>query len=243
MGRVEPDAKPDCDPSKPLANIKHERFCWAIVQGHRLGPAHEIAGFSGKSPRLPWQLRHQPSVDARIRWLLAERVEANARAAQRTEEKIGDARLRLIRELERIAYSDIRDVIQWDADPVFDDDGNVTGERPVMKITPSRLLTREQATQVRAVTTKSGGLRFEVHDKLGALAQLARILGLVKPEAAPASSTTFNTQVNVGGGAQETMLDAARRLAFAIEKAARAQPKPTMIDVTPAQSPGEGLKG
>jgi hypothetical protein len=41
------------DPAKPLTNVKHERFCWAIVQGHRLAPAYEIAGFAGKSPRLP----------------------------------------------------------------------------------------------------------------------------------------------------------------------------------------------
>jgi hypothetical protein len=48
-----------------------------------------------------------------------------------------------LRELERIAYSNIRDVIQWDAEPIFDDDGNVTGERPVLKVTPSHLFTRE----------------------------------------------------------------------------------------------------
>ncbi len=220
MGRVEPDATPGIDPSKPLANVKHERFCWAIVQGHRLRPAYEIAGFSGKSPRLSWQLRHKPTVDARVRWLLAERVEANARADQRAEEKIVDARLRQIRELERIAYSDIRDVIQWDTEPVFDDDGKVIGERPTMKVTPSRHLTREQAAQVKSVTTKSGGLRFEVHDKLGALVQLAKILGLSAPDAAAASTTvTNNTQVNVVG--DMPAMEVARRLAFVLEKAER----------------------
>jgi hypothetical protein len=44
------DAKRSFDPSKPLANVKHERFCWAIVQGHRLGPAYEIAGESLVAP-------------------------------------------------------------------------------------------------------------------------------------------------------------------------------------------------
>ena len=87
----------------------------------------------------------------------------------------------MIRELGRIAYSDPRDVVQWDREPELDQDGNVIGFKDTMKVTPSRLLTREQAAQVKSVTTKSGALKFEVHDKLAALAQLAKVLG-VAPE-------------------------------------------------------------
>lgn len=86
-------AKPGIDPSTPLTNVKHERFCWAIVQGHRLGPAYEIAGFAGKSPRLPWQLRHKPAIDARVSWLLAQRVEGDTRARHRTEKKIAELKV------------------------------------------------------------------------------------------------------------------------------------------------------
>ena len=75
-------AKPAVDISKPLTNVKHERFCWAIVQSPRLGPAYEVAGFAGKSPRLPWQLRHKPHIDARINWLLAKRIEDDTGAQQ-----------------------------------------------------------------------------------------------------------------------------------------------------------------
>ncbi len=212
------DAKPGFDRSKPLANVKHERFCGAIVQGHRLGPAYEIAGFTGKSPRLPWQLRHKPRIDARVTWLLAQRVEADTRARHRADQKITDARLRLIREYERIAYSDVRDVVQWDREAELDQDGNVIGFKDAMRVTPSHLLTREQSAQVRSVTTKSGALKFELHDKLPALAQLAKILG-VAPEPQPQSVT--NTQVNVIGSGNA--LEDLKRLAFAIEKAARAK--------------------
>src|SRR5271170_208268 len=100
MGEVTLRNECGFDPSKPLTNVKHERFCWAIVQGHRLAPAYEIAGFAGKSSRLPWQLRHKPAVDARVSWLLAQRIEADTRARHRNEKPIADARLRLIRELE-----------------------------------------------------------------------------------------------------------------------------------------------
>ena len=114
------DAKPGVDSSKPLPNIKHERFCWAIVQGHRLGPAYQIAGFEGKSPRLPWQLRHRPHIDARINWLLAKRIEDDTKARHKAEKQIPDARARLIRELERLAYTDLRDVVSWDRKPILD---------------------------------------------------------------------------------------------------------------------------
>jgi hypothetical protein len=65
------------------------------VQGHRLAPAYQVAGFAGKSPRLPWQLRHKPAIDARVSWLLAKRVENDSRARHRADEKIAGARLRL----------------------------------------------------------------------------------------------------------------------------------------------------
>jgi hypothetical protein len=216
MGRLVLADKPSFGPSKPLANVKHERFCWAIVQGHRLAPAYEIAGFEGKSSRLPWQLRHKPAVDARVSWLLAERIKANTRAHHR---KIADSKLRLIRELERIAFCDPRDVMQWDRVPEFDREGNVLGWRDEVTTTPSRLLTAAQAAQVRSITNKKGAVTFEVHDKLAALDKLARILGVYHEPPTPAPAVMVN-QLNIGG---DNALEALRRLAFAIAKAQNTQ--------------------
>jgi hypothetical protein len=61
---------------------------------------------------LPWQLKHEPCIEARVSRLLEQRIEADTRARHRADEKIDDARLRLIRELERMAYSDARDLAQ-----------------------------------------------------------------------------------------------------------------------------------
>ena len=215
-------AKPQFDPSKPLANVRHERFCWAIAQGHRLGPAYEIAGFEGKSPRLPWQLRHKPFIEARVNWLLEQRIEADTRARHPKEKKIADLKSRLIRELERIAFSDPRDIVQWERVPVLDTEGVVLGWRDEVIATPSRLLGAEQAAQVRSVTTKSGALKIETHDKLAALDKLARILGAYQePPTPPASSVTVN-QMNVGSGSLNA-LEAVRRLAFALAKAQQSE--------------------
>ena len=215
-GEVALKAKSGFDPSTPLANVKHERFCWAIVQGRRLGPAYEIAGFAGKSPRLPWQLRHKPAIDARVSWLLAQRVETETRARHPGAKKIANSRLRLIRELERIAFYDPRDFAQWERRPKFDEDQQLVGFEDVMIVTPSRKLTADQAAAVRSITTKSGCLRFETHDKLGALEKLAKVLGIYhEPAIPPASQSVTVNQVHFGS---ENALEAARRLAFAIAK-------------------------
>jgi hypothetical protein len=221
-------------------NVRHERFCWAIVQGHCLAPAYEIAGFAGKSPRLPWQLRHKPHIHARVSWLLAERVKVDTRARHRADQKIVDARLRLIRELERIAYSDVRDVVQWDREADLDGDGNVVGFKDVMKVTPSHLLTGEQAAQVRSLTTKSGALKFEVYDKLPALAQLAKILGMAR-EPQPQSATVNVQQVNINA-AETNALEAARRLAFAIAKVQQMQALASSPDSKTVASPSEPVE-
>jgi hypothetical protein len=190
------------------------RLCKAIAWG----PRTKLRASRESRPRLPWQLRHKPWIGARANWLLAKRIEADTRARHRTEEKIADSRLRTIRELERIAYSDIRDVVQWDREPELDGDGNVIGFKDTMTVTPSHLLTREQAAQVKSVTTKSGRLKFEVHDKLAALAQLAKILGVApEPQPQTVNNALVNVQqVNFGGG--ENALESLRRLAFALTK-------------------------
>jgi hypothetical protein len=113
-------------------------------------------------------------------------------------------------------------VVQWDREPELDQDGNVVGFKDTMRITPSHLLTKDQAAQVRSVTTKSGSLKFEAFDKLAALTQLAKILGMNQdPQTQSVSNATVNVQhVNIGG---DNALEAVRRLAFAIAKAQHTQ--------------------
>ena len=76
------------------------------------------------------------------------------RARHRREKKIDDLRTRVLRELERVAFADARDVVQWDRQAIIDANGNVTGFEDVMAPTLSRLLTADQAAQVRSVTTR-----------------------------------------------------------------------------------------
>jgi hypothetical protein len=210
------------NPTKPLRVARREIFAQHVARGVSVRDAYCLAGYVGRDPSSITGIRRAPDVAARVNYLLERRIEADTRTRHRAEKKITDARLRLIRELERIAYSDIRDVVQWDREPELDGEGNVIGFRDTMKVRPSHLLTREQAAQVRSTTTKSGALKFEIYDKLPALIQLAKILGM-SPEPQPQSvnNATVNVrQVNIG---ETKSLDAMRRLAFAIAKVAHAQ--------------------
>jgi hypothetical protein len=153
----------------------------------------------------------------------------DTRARHRQEKPIDDMRLRVAKEFERLAFADVRDVVAWERRPVFDADGNVTGYRDEITPTPSHRLKAGQAAAVKGVTTKSGSLKIEFHDKIAALTQMAKILGMTQ-DAAP-STVTVN-QVNLNS-APENALEAARRLAFALAAAQQAAinaPEPPTLE-------------
>ena len=164
-----------------------------VAQGVPVSIAYERAGYRGGDVSRS-QLRRSPDVDARVSWLLARRIQADTRTRHRSEKPIADARLRLIREFEKVAYSDVRDLVAWNKEPILDADGTVTGYRDRMTVTPSHRLKPGVAATVKSVTTKSGAVKFDVHDKLNALMQLGKILGLYTDAASVAATT--NLQVN-----------------------------------------------
>jgi hypothetical protein len=102
-----------------------------------------------------------------------EGIEDDTRARHKAGRKIPDARERVIRELGRLAFSDVRDLVQWEKSAILGDDGEVIGFEDIVVVKPSHLMTADQAKSVRSVTTKSGALKFEMHDKLGALERSA----------------------------------------------------------------------
>ena len=236
--------EPGQDPaSLPLKHPPRELFAQAVARGVNVDVAYREAGYTGNSASRR-ELRCSADVDARIRWLLVQRIESDAKTRARLVEKEQDARLRLIRELEAIAYVDPGDLMQWDRAPVFDDDGNLTGYRDRLELTPSRLLTKAQRSAVKTVSqiTKKDGVtvRVDTNGKLEALSLLARILGMNAPDAPLASRTVNNTQVNVSTvnmTGEESALDGARRLAFALAKLQHARP---LLEAATTRAPNEG---
>jgi hypothetical protein len=200
------------DPSRPLAKPSRELFAQDVAAGVPVKDAYVRADYKGNNLSR-YELRRCADIDARVNWLLAKRIEDDTKARHKAEKKIPDAREWVIRELERLAFNDVRDLVQWDKRAVLDDDGQVVGFEDIMVVKPSRLLTPDQAASVRSVTAKAGQLKLETHDKLGALEKLAKVLGIYQET--PAVQAVTVNQVNVGG---DNALEAARRLAFALAK-------------------------
>jgi hypothetical protein len=229
-----PKAAP-INPTRPLPVASREIFAQNVARGLPVRQAYQLAGYRGKDPSSLNGVRRAPDIDARVTWLLERRIEADTKARHKAEKPLHDLRSRVIRELERIAFSDARDVVQWQRQPIVDDHGNVTGYREEMTPTPSHKLKADQAAAVKGVTTKSGSLKIELHDKLAALDKLGRMLGLFQ-DAAPAAHVTVN-QMNLND-CPDTALEAARRLAFALakaEQAAIATPQAMSIEKKKAQ--------
>jgi hypothetical protein len=206
------------NPAKPLDKPSKEHFAQMVADMVPVADAYQRAGYKGNEFTRS-QLRRSPDVDARVKWLLADRVRAQTETRQRGEKKIVDARLRLMREFERVAYSSLGDVVAWDRKPVLADDGSVQGYADELVTTPSRRLGPDKMAAIKSVTTKAGNLKIEYHDKLNAMNGLAKILGMTV-DASPAPSVTVNT-INIG---EEKALEVARRLAFLLGNAAPAGP-------------------
>ena len=168
--------KPIITASRPLKNTKRELFSQHVASGKKVTEAYKLVGFTG-GDRARWEVRNAPEVMARIEWLLEQR-DADRQRVSTGRKNSGDLRLRVLKRLERIAFGDIRQVAAWDKRAVTDSEGNVTELRDFVTLVPSRNLTHEAAATVKAVFSKSGELRLELHDPQPALEKLCKALGL-----------------------------------------------------------------
>jgi hypothetical protein len=221
-------------PNKPLKNVRRERLCQFVVTGMKLQQAYEEAGFEGKDPKARWMQRNEPEVVARVNWLLEQRVEQQTRASIAPEKNRLNRQDRIARELERIAFGDVRSLVSWERKAELDQDGNVVGMVDAVVPTASHKLSRDAAAMVKGISTKAGSVKIEAHDKLRALEALAKIEGMGLESSAPPPSVTVNN-LTVQAGA----IDDVRRIAFLLAAAENA-PKP-METLTIEHVPAEPL--
>lgn len=137
-------------------------FADLILAGSSQRDAYRGAGYKAKS---------DASADANASKLIRNAKVAAYLAEKRAalEAKTDITRERILRELGRVGFSDLRNVAQWDAKS--------------LTLTDSSQLTDDAAATVETVEmveTKSGKLapRIRLHNKSGALAMLARCFGM-----------------------------------------------------------------
>src|ERR1035437_3614586 len=137
-------------------NNRQRLFADAVLTGSTATKAAETAGYSPKSAAVTGSrvLRN-----AKVAAVLAEKQEA---AAVRAEVQAAD----VIRELGRIAFSDISHFVTWG------------GEWEQVDTKRSTELSDDDRHCVAEFVQSAGGVRFKLHNKLPALLALGRYFGL-----------------------------------------------------------------
>ena len=140
---------------------KWERFCVALVDGASKAQAYLDAGYKPKSRQTAstcgFTLAKKPEIQARLRYL-----------EQQYQVAVARSRDEVVKEIERLAFADIRDVVSWDKDGI--------------EVRPSDAISPEAASSLQSVemVDSKQGRRVTVkqYSKLEALKELATIQGM-----------------------------------------------------------------
>lgn len=157
-----------------LLNERQVRFAEGIIQGMSQIDAYYHAGYEGKDRFIAQRTASGMARSAPIQQYLQQRRDELRTRTSVTVEK-------QVKELARIGYSDIAEIISWDEHGV--------------QFIPSAFLAKDQTAAVksvksrrRVVTDKDGNktetteLEVKMHDKLGGLEKLNKILGVYQAD-------------------------------------------------------------
>lgn len=162
-----------------LPNPRHELFAQETAKGKSGRDAYRAAGFVTKTDQVAdvgaSKLLRHAKVAARIKELL-----------ESAADKAGVTAERVIAELAKIGFADIRQVVSWRPEETLvesEEDGAALGKVRVSRVLvlDSATLTDETAGAIAEVSQgANGSLRVKMHDKPGALEKLGRTLGIFK---------------------------------------------------------------
>lgn len=169
-----------------LPNSRHERFAQELANGTEAGEAYEIAGYERNDGNAR-RLRMNEAVSRRIEAILREREHIHAKAVERAIEKTGISIGRVLEELAKIGFSDIRKAVRWQSARITEQDNPDGGDVLVIKNVVTNLvqilgsdeIDDETAGAIAEISqTESGGVKIKLHDKRSALVDIGRHLGM-----------------------------------------------------------------
>lgn len=108
--------------------------------------------------------------------------EALSTAQNKTATKLEITKERIVAELAKIAFADIRKAVRWGKSPIdttsANADPNGLGVYPV-ELVPSATIEDDIAAAVSEVSLTQTGVKIKMHDKKSALVDLAKMLGFM----------------------------------------------------------------
>lgn len=169
-----------------LPNPKHERFAQELAKGKTAAEAHVLAGYS-ENRHNAWTLKQNEDIVKRVSELFEWTAAVEARATERAVERLAISKERVLAELAKIGFSDIRKAVRWKSALVTEEDNPDGGEVLVIKtvvtncveIVPSDELDDATAAAISQVTQNiNGGVTVKLHDKRAALVDIGKHLGM-----------------------------------------------------------------
>lgn len=170
--KPKPKPKP-IDPGQPLTNIRYERFCWEFIRHNSNRTKAAIAaGFCpGNAHKMGWQLAARDDVRARIAYVTNEALRELHVDASRTLAEIG-----------RLAFLDMKDVVQRAETKLVQQGTNKDGE-PVYEYTPVIMLQdwdEIDGTLIKEIGVRAGNIYVRVHDRTDYVRMLAQYHDLIR---------------------------------------------------------------
>lgn len=177
-----------------LPNPKWERFAQCIADGDSAADAYRTAGYSVKNAQAAAaggsRLRMQKDVAKRIVEISTRRLEivekAETLAMGRAVEKLAITRERVITELARLGFADLRKAVKWgtreirlSTDAELEDGAEDIHISNQIELVNSEDLDADTAAAIVEVKQTNNGVSVKLADKRAALMDLARIMGMV----------------------------------------------------------------
>ncbi len=162
-----------------LKNAKHERFAQAIARGETADAAYVLAGYQ-ESRKNASRLRTNEDIERRVAEVLAAAAERSGVTVER-----------IVRELAKIGFSDIRKAVKWNGHLIREEDQPDGGDVLVVKTIVSNHVTLidsedlddDTAAAISQISQNAtGGISLKMHDKRAALVDLGKHLGMFKEE-------------------------------------------------------------
>lgn len=159
---------------------KHERFCQGIAEGMAGVDAYIFAGYECSAAiarNSASRLLANDSIKARVAELLEKRRQIDAQATEIAIQKLAITKERVLSELAKIGFSDIRKVVRWNGQKLKD--GEVVSND--VSLICSDEIDDDTAAAISEISqSPTGGLKVKLHDKKGALVDIGKQLGMFK---------------------------------------------------------------
>lgn len=162
-----------------LRNAKHEIFAQELANGASAADAYVTAGFKRNDGNAR-TLRANQAVATRIQAILSEREHIHAKAIEKAIETTGISIGRVLTELAKIGFSDIRKAVKWGEGVAVKDDAGEIQISNGVALVGSESVDDDTAAAISEISQTKDGIKIKFHDKRGALVDIGRHLGMFK---------------------------------------------------------------